>query len=185
YRLYRYLMNDLLLIAICVLLPGLIAAQTDFNHYQTLQSSGKIPEDFSKQTSIKLEEDTEERDGLTRSEEELFLEMIHYGIGEILHSGVCVYGDPVSNYVERVADHLLVDMPEVRKKLRFYTIKSNVANAFSTDQGIVFVTTGLIAQLTDEAELAFVLAHEISHYTEKHVVQTFDWNLRNYRNSNH
>lgn len=178
-------MNALIRIALCALLPGFVFSQTDFDQFQTLQSSGKIPEDFSKQTADKLVEDTEEREGLSKSEEAQFLEMIHYGIGEILHSGICVYGDPVSLYVERVADKLLADIPEVRKKLRFYTLKSNVANAFSTDQGIVFVTTGLIAQLTDEAQLAFVLAHEVSHYTEKHVVQTFDWNLRNYRNSDH
>src|SRR5690606_34864445 len=157
------LMNTFFRCALLILLPLSISAQTDFNRYQTLQSSGKIPEDFAKQTAIKLEEDTEEREGLSRSEEEQFLELIHYGIGEILHSGICVYGDPVSDYVQRVANHLLVDMPDVRKKLRFYTLKSNVANAFSTDQGIVFVTTGLISQLTDEAQLAFVLAHEISH----------------------
>lgn len=178
-------MNTLLRLALCILLPAGLSAQTDFDRYQTLQSSGKIPDDFAKQAAAKLEADTEDREGLSRSEEEQFLELIHYGIGEILHSGICVYGDPVSDYVQRVANHLLADMPDVQKKLRFYTIKSNVANAFSTDQGIVFVTTGLIAQLTDEAQLAFVLAHEISHFTEKHVVQTFDWNLRNYRNSDH
>ena len=57
--------------------------------------------------------------------------------------------------------------------LRFYIIKSTVANAFSTNQGIIFVTTGLIAQVENEAQLAFILAHEIVHYTEKHNYEQF------------
>lgn len=155
-------------------------AQTDFNNYITLQAQGKIPLDFSKQTSLKVEEGkSEDREGLNKQEEVKFLEMIHYGIDNILHSGLCVYGDPLSMYINEVADNLLKDDKELRNKLRFYTIKSNEANAFSTDQGIVFMTTGLIAQFSNEAQLAFVLAHEISHFTEKHVVQSFDWNLHN------
>jgi predicted Zn-dependent protease len=41
-------------------------------------------------------------------------------------------------------------------------------NAFAAPGGYVFVTKGLIDQLTDEGELAAILAHEIAHVTEKH-----------------
>lgn len=168
------------LLTICTALSW---SQTDFNNYITLTAQGKIPSDFSLQTKQKLEEDIKtEREGLSKSEEAKFLEMIHYGIDNILHSGLCVYGDPISNYVSDVAQNLLKDDPELFKKLRFYTIKSNVPNAFSTDQGIVFITTGLISQFANEAQLAYVVGHEISHYTKHHVVQSFDWNLKN---SNH
>lgn len=156
--------------------------QTDFNNYTTLLSKGKIPEDFTKQTYDKLEEDLKkDRQELKNSQEKVFVEGTNYAIDEILHSGLVVFGDEVSTYVGEVATKLLQNDYALRSKLRFYTIKSNTANAFSTDQGIVFVTTGLIAQLTSEAQLAYVLAHEIAHYKEKHVVETFDWNLKNRR----
>lgn len=159
-----------------------LQAQVDFNNYVTLQSKGPIPKDFATQTHLKLEEDLKtDREGLSKSEEAKFLDIIHYGIDNMLHSGVCVYGDEVSTYVSDIAKNLLKDQPEVFSKLRFYTLKSNMANAFSTDQGIVFVTTGLISQFSNEAQLAYVLAHEISHYTENHVVQGFDWKLKNRR----
>lgn len=158
-------------------------AQTDFNNYTTLIAHGQIPSDFSLQTKQKLEEDIKtDRAGLSKSQEAKFLEMIHYGIDNVLHSGLCVYGDPISLYVSDVAKNLLKEDQELFKKLRFYTIKSNVPNAFSTDQGIVFITTGLISQFSNEAQLAYVLGHEISHFTKQHVVQTFDWNIKN---SNH
>jgi hypothetical protein len=94
-----------------------------------------------------------------------------------------IYGDEVTNYVTEIAKGLLKDDPALFNSLRFYTLKSNVTNAFSTDQGILFVTTGLISQITSEAQLALVIGHEISHYTKKHVVETFDWKRKNGRNS--
>ena len=122
-------------------------SQTDFNNYTTLLSKGKIPEDFTKQTYAKLEEDLKkERQELKNSQEKVFVEGTNYAIDEILHSGLVVFGDEISTYVGEIATKLLQNDYALRSKLRFYTIKSNTAKAFSTDQGILFVTTGLIAQ---------------------------------------
>ena len=157
-------------------------SQVDFNNYVSLMSKGIIPEDFTKETYKKLADDLKkDRSDLTNSQEKVFIEGTNYAIDEILHSGLVIYGDEISTYVSEIANKLLQNEGDLRSKLRFYTIKSNSANAFSTDQGIVFVTTGLIAQLTSEAQLAYVIAHEIAHYTEKHVVETFDWKTKNGR----
>lgn len=156
--------------------PCWLTAQIDFNDYQTIQSSGQIPTDFTAQTYEKIEEGlTVQRDGMSRIEQREFLEKTGYAIDDLLHSGLVVYGDELSNYISAIADDLLSDNPQLRSELRFYTLKSNVTNAFSTDQGIIFVTTGLLGQLANEAQLAYILAHEISHYTEKHVVESFNW----------
>ncbi len=156
-------------------------SQIDFNNYQTLQSKGDVPADFSDLTSKKIEEGMTERRTEIGSamEQREFLEQTGYAIDELLHSGLVVYGDDLSNYVSSIGDKLLKGNPDLRSKLRFYTLKLNATNAFSTDQGIIFVTTGLISQLSSEAQLAYILAHEISHYTEKHVVETFTWKKNN------
>ena len=44
-------------------------------------------------------------------------------------------------------------------------------NAFAAPGGYVFVTKGLIDKMADEAELAGILAHEITHVTAKHHLQ--------------
>ncbi|MGI9133144.1 MAG: M48 family metalloprotease [Rhodoferax sp.] len=44
-------------------------------------------------------------------------------------------------------------------------------NAFATPGGYIFVTKGLIDQVADEAELAGILAHEITHVISKHHLQ--------------
>lgn len=162
-----------------------VTAQTDFNHYQTLMAKGEIPVDFVTDTKSKITTDMLSQDlGVTPTKERIFFEGINVTIDELLHSGLVVYGDEVSMYVTKIADRLLEKQPELKAKLRFYTVKSTEANALSTHQGIIFVTTGLIAQLTSEAQLALVLAHEISHYSEQHVLESFDWNAKNGRKKN-
>mgnify|MGYP001793948217 CR=1 FL=1 len=50
----------------------------------------------------------------------------------------------------------------------FTILNSDVLNAFALPGGQVFITRGLAAQLTNEAELAGVLGHEIGHVTARH-----------------
>lgn len=151
-------------------------SQQNFNDYKSLKSEGNIPRDFSTFTYEKVDKDLKQgKDNLSKSQEKVFFKGIHYGIDDILHSGMVIYGDEISKYVQAIAQKLLLNDLNLYSKLRFYTIKSNETNALSTEQGIIFVTTGLISQLTSEAELAFVLAHEISHYTSHHVVESFKY----------
>lgn len=161
-------------------LPICALTQPDFNNYTPILSKGQIPVDFTQETYLKIKAELQNgREELNRLQEKVFFEGTNYAIDELLHSGLVVYGDPISEYVTAIAQLLLKDDAQTFQKLRFYTIKSNIANAFSTDQGILFVTTGLIMQLSSEAELAFIIAHEIAHFVKGHVVNTFDWRTKN------
>lgn len=51
---------------------------------------------------------------------------------------------------------------------RFTVIRDDSFNAFATPGGYIYITTGTLEQLSSEAELAGVLAHEIAHVVEKH-----------------
>jgi hypothetical protein len=145
--------------------------------YSPLVSAGEIPDDFLIMTYEKFQKDKDDlgkgdsrKDRIAKTE---FLLSSNYGIDNLLQSGRVIFGDPVSEYVNKVADKLLEKEPELRKKLRFYTLKSTEVNAFATNQGIVFVSVGLVAQVMNEAQLAFVLAHEIGHYVEEHVINSY------------
>ena len=99
-----------------------------------------------------------------------FLLRNNYVIDELLNSGKVLFGDSVTCYVNQIADKLLTDNQELREILRFYVVKSTEVNAFTTNMGIVFITVGLLAQIENEAQLAFVLAHEIAHYEKEHSI---------------
>lgn len=154
-----------------------LAFSQDFNNYIPLKSQGEIPKDFLDESYKKVSEQqvmgrTEIGNQFDQRE---FLIMTRYSIDALLQSGTVLFGDEITSYVENVAHKILESKPALKSELRFYVVRSNEANAFSTDQGIIFVTTGFISRIESEAQLAFVLAHEISHYTEKHVVKGFVW----------
>jgi predicted Zn-dependent protease len=50
----------------------------------------------------------------------------------------------------------------------FFVVESSVVNAFAVPGGYVGVHSGLIQATKSESELASVLAHEISHLTQRH-----------------
>jgi predicted Zn-dependent protease len=52
----------------------------------------------------------------------------------------------------------------------FHLLDDAAVNAFAYPGGFIFVTRGLMTYLTNEAELAEVIGHEIGHVTAKHTV---------------
>lgn len=171
-------MIRLLIPVLFAIVPTVLVAQVDFDRYVPLRSSGPVPSDFSLTTARKIDQaDQDHLDQLSARKRKLFTEQVNYSIDELLQSGLVTFGDPVSKYLQNLGDRLTKNDPDLNGKLRFYAFNTNEANAFSTDQGIVFVTTGLLAQLTSEAQLAFVLCHEIVHYKEKHVLDLFDYTM--------
>lgn len=148
-----------------------VNAQQKFDQFQTLISKGEMPEDFSTSVVKKISNDQKnsEISFENSSEAYAYFKAIHENMNDILYSGYVVYGDEVSAYIQQLASAMLRDEPELLSKLRFYVIKANDINAFSTAPGIIFVTTGLIAQVSSEAQLAFILSHEIAHYELNHV----------------
>lgn len=53
----------------------------------------------------------------------------------------------------------------------FAVVESDEINAWAAPGGFIFVTSGAVRQMEDEAQLAGVLAHEVVHVTEKHMVK--------------
>jgi Zn-dependent protease with chaperone function len=141
---------------------------------QPLRSQGPLPDDL--RLSIKQLYDSD----IWRAEQYVGKRVRNkqqilnasYHINRLLAGGHIVYGDPLSTLASRIADTLLKDYPILRSELRFYTVTTPDVNAFTTPQGMIFINTGLMAQLENEAQLAFIIAHEIIHYYRAHGMET-------------
>lgn len=74
------------------------------------------------------------------------------------------YLNEVGQRIVRVCD---------RKDLEFHfkVIESDQVNAFAAPGGFIYFYTGLLAEMDNEAELAAVMAHEISHVVARHSVK--------------
>jgi predicted Zn-dependent protease len=76
--------------------------------------------------------------------------------------------DPiVVEYVNRVGQNI-VRNSDARVPFTIKVIDSDEVNAFALPGGFFYVNSGLILRATEEAELAGVMAHEISHVTARH-----------------
>lgn len=71
-------------------------------------------------------------------------------------------------YLNKVGKILSLHSNRVSLPWKFGILNDDDINAFAAPGGYVFITKGMMAQLESEAELAGVLAHEISHVTQKH-----------------
>ncbi len=168
----------------------------DFDRYTCLKSSGKLPQDITKLSIDKYKEELAKikQKDLSRSERKLeqkFQLDANYSIDRMLLSGKVLCNDPLSIYVAKVAKEILKDDMETYNKLRFYTVRYTRVNAFTTPSGIIFVNIGLLAQLENEAQLAYILCHEITHYKKQHSLLGFKFEKKlekkisktNYRNN--
>lgn len=61
------------------------------------------------------------------------------------------------------------DRPDI--DYHFAILATDDVNAYACPGGYIFVTRGTLAMVRDEAELAAVLAHEIAHVTERHIIK--------------
>ena len=86
----------------------------------------------------------------------------------------------IQGYVNMVGNRILPDyakddafQKEHNLFFRFYVINNPIPNAFAFPNGMVFIHTGLLQLMENEAQLAAVLGHEIAHVTYEHSSSRF------------
>ena len=77
----------------------------------------------------------------------------------------------IKQYVSDLGQRLAAQSERPELPWEFHVIDSQVINAFALPGGKVFISRGLMAKMTNEAQLAGVLGHEIGHVTAQHVGQ--------------
>ena len=80
-----------------------------------------------------------------------------------------VYDDPaLQSYIGKLGQSLAAKGQRPGLPWRFTVLDSPVVNAFAVPGGAVYVTRGILALMSSEAELAAVLGHEIGHVNARH-----------------
>jgi len=97
---------------------------------------------------------------------------VWYSAGELddqMRKADYLYEDAaLQAYVQQVMNKLY---PEYRGAIRVQVADSPSLNAFALPNGSIYINTGLLARLDNEAQMATVLAHEGVHFTRKHSLQ--------------
>lgn len=93
------------------------------------------------------------------------------GIGAMILGASPLYPDQnLQRYVNKVGRWVASQSSRPDLPWAFAVIDTPTINAFALPGGKVFISTGLVAKLTSEAELAGVLAHEVAHVMQKHQI---------------
>jgi predicted Zn-dependent protease len=85
------------------------------------------------------------------------------------------YDDPaLKGYVNAVAQRVApAEVAQAGIALDVRVIKNPALNAFMYPNGTMYVHTGILARMENEAQLATLLAHEMTHATHRHAVRQF------------
>ena len=86
-----------------------------------------------------------------------------------------VLGDPlVESYVQNLGYSLVSASDTQERQFHFFVVDDSGINAFAMPGGYIGVNYGLILDTQSESELAAVMAHEISHVTQRHYARTYE-----------
>jgi predicted Zn-dependent protease len=83
--------------------------------------------------------------------------------------GLVLENPAMQAYLDAVGKRLLGARPVPEQvEFRFKVLRDPMVNAFAEPNGTIYVTTGLLSALENEAELAGVLGHELTHVFNRH-----------------
>ncbi len=102
------------------------------------------------------------------SAQEIAIGAQQYGPAQQSQGGLYQVDPGLQAYVSRVGLKLAKSSIFPNLPYEFVVINSNDMNAWALPGGKMAINRGLLVELADEAQLAAVLAHEISHVTKRH-----------------
>jgi predicted Zn-dependent protease len=82
--------------------------------------------------------------------------------------GLVYHDESLEPYLQRVGMSLVPETPMENVQWRFRIMRDPVPNAFALPNGTIYINTGLLTLLDNEAQLAGVISHEVTHILHHH-----------------
>ena len=121
-------------------------------------------------TSCAMNPVTGEREFVMISEAQE-LEMGRQGSAQVIDAIGVVPDEGLRAYVNGIGQGMARQSERPQLAWEFHVLEDASVNAFAMPGGYIFVTRGMLTHMTNEAQLASVLGHEIAHVTARHSVQ--------------
>ena len=102
------------------------------------------------------------------------LEQTQYGqmlLSQLRHYGYTLEDPLLNGWLQQVGSRLGAASDQPRQDFTFFLLEDRQINAFATLGGYIGVNAGLVLAADQEDEVASVLAHEIAHVTQDHVLR--------------
>lgn len=125
-----------------------------------------------------LETVTKVKDATTEITEPQEIELGEGVASNLLGAAPLLKKPALQQYVNQVGLWLALQTERPDLPWRFGVLDDANINAFATPGGNIFITNGLLQRMSNEAELAGVLAHEIAHVLKKHHLEAIKKSAR-------
>lgn len=76
-------------------------------------------------------------------------------------------------YLNDILKRLLPDSIKNDQKMYVYLLRDPSLNAYSSYDGSIYFNVGLLADVENEAGIAFILGHEMAHYLKRHLLKSY------------
>jgi predicted Zn-dependent protease len=90
---------------------------------------------------------------------------------QLRNAGVVIDDPFLTEYLGTLGSQLATHVNNGEFNFNFFVVKDDRINAFALPGGYIGVNAGLVLASDTESELAGVLAHEISHVTQRHIAR--------------
>lgn len=98
---------------------------------------------------------------------------------QVRGSGTIVNDPVLIEYINDLGNTLVKNAQDVNYRFEFFIVNNQELNAFAFFGGHIGIHSGLITTADTESELASVIAHEISHVTQRHLARRIEAQSRN------
>lgn len=95
-------------------------------------------------------------------------------------SGIILNDPLLTDYLDQIVHNLQPAQLPAKMSFKVFVVKDPHLHAFAFPNGVIYIHTGLLARMDNEAQFAALIAHEMAHCTRRHVLQAF----RIYKNRN-
>lgn len=93
---------------------------------------------------------------------------------ELRSYGLVIDDALLDEYINALGYKLVANSDRPDLPFTFFIVRDNDINAFAVPGGYVAANAGLLTNMSREDELAAVLAHEIAHITQQHLLRAFE-----------
>jgi predicted Zn-dependent protease len=89
----------------------------------------------------------------------------------IYDSGVLYWDANLENYLNQIAAKLQENSGSREPSIKIKVVKDPTLNAFAFPNGVIYIHSGILARMENEAQLAALLSHEMIHCTHRHYMK--------------
>ncbi len=123
----------------------------------------------SLQTKLTLDKSriTEPKGQVNAYLKELYTKRTDFVI-EQFNNDYFIVDENLSPYLQSILENIYTANPSLPRETKVYAFRSNAVNAMSYGEGTIAFTLGLLSRMETEAQIAYVLCHELAHYHSHH-----------------